>query len=45
MEPLTKEEMKIAKQFCSKEKKSFWLCCYNIAKNKHRLPFMMEKVR
>lgn len=41
MEPLTKEEMKIAKSFCNKEKNSFWLCMYQIARNKHNLPFMM----
>ena len=41
MEALTKEEMVIAKSFCTKEKNLFWLCIYQIALNKHRLPFMM----
>ena len=40
MKPLTKDEIILAKQFCKKEKKLFWLCCYNIAMNKNRLLFM-----
>lgn len=43
MEPLSKEEMSIAKKFCSKESDLFWLCIYKIALNKHNLPFMMVK--
>ena len=43
MEPLTKEEMEIAKSFCSKEKDRFWLCIYQIARNIHELPFMIVK--
>ena len=41
MEALTEKEMKWAKHFCNKETKSFWLCVYQIALNKHTLPFMM----
>lgn len=40
MEPLTDEELELAKEFCSKEKKQFWLCCYQIARNKNRLAFL-----
>jgi len=41
MDALTEEEMNWAKSFCGAEKKVFWLCIYQIALNKHRLPFMM----
>lgn len=43
MEPLTKDELELAKKFCSKEKKQFWLCIYLIALNKQRLPFMIAQ--
>lgn len=40
MEPLTKDEIILVKQFYKKEKKLFWLCCYNIARNRNRLLFI-----